>query len=210
MEVVLTTTEALGEHEGMPGETLVVMPFTDAAMARRAAAQLARRAGAGGRILCVHDTHRSGFIAVANAVFRRCRADTFAYVAQDVFAGREWLALGLVALNEREGGLLGFNDGKWGGQLASFGLVRREWAAGIYGGDLFHPGYQAHYADAELTLVAMQQLKYRFDPLAMLVEVDWNKESAAVTAEDRLLYYQRGKTQFDGLVTNAMLRRLFT
>jgi len=32
----------------------------------------------------------------------------------------------------KQAGLLGFNDGKWQGQLASFGLADRAWAESIH------------------------------------------------------------------------------
>ena len=67
-----------------------------------------------------------------------------------------WLALAVRAMEQQRASLLGFNDGKWHGQLAAFGLARRSWADSVYGGDLFFSGYRRHYADAELTLVARE------------------------------------------------------
>lgn len=208
-EIAFATADALPDVLGRDDRPLVVMPCIDAELARRSASQMAERAGAAVRILCILDGRRHGFIAVANAAFRRSVAPQFGYVAQDAFAGRNWLAMGMETLAGREGGLLAFNDGKWGGALAAFGLVEREWARGNYDGDLFHPGYRRHYADVELTLIAMQQKKFRFDPLALVVEVDWGKEQAAVSEEDRLAYYRRGQTGFDRKVSDQGLRRLF-
>jgi hypothetical protein len=209
LEVRFATLESLPETIGSDDAPLIVMPFTDAAEANRAAQLMARRAGAAGQLLCVHDVHRAGFISVANTAFRRSIAPQFAYVAQDAFAGRRWLVLALEALAEKDGGLLGFNDGKWGGILAAFGLVSREWALANYGGDLFWPEYKSHYADVELTLIAMQQRKFRFEPLSLLVEADWEKDIRQVDGGDRLTYYRRSQSAFDGKVTNASLRRLF-
>lgn len=209
LDVAFTRSLSLPPTIGKAGEPLVVMPFIDTDQAHRAAVQLASRAGVAGRLLCVHDVKRDGFIAVANAVFRRSIAPYFAYVAQDAFAGRKWLNAGLQSLQKKDGVLLAFNDGKWMGSLAAFGLVERDWAQANYDGDLFFPGYKRHYADAELTLLAMQQKKFRFDPLAILVEVDWQKEASPVDDADRILYYKRGQTAFDRKVTDAGLRRLF-
>lgn len=209
LAIAFATLERLPDWIGAGIEPLIVMPFIDVDAARRSAEQLARRAGAGGRLLCVQDVRRAGFIAVANAVFRRSAAAQFAYLAQDAFGGRDWLKHGLAKLSEEKGGLLAFNDGKWGGALAAFGLVEREWALGNYDGDLFFPDYRRHYADVELTLIAMQQRKLRFEPVALVVEVDWNKEGQAIAEEDRLLYHRRGQTAFDRKVPNAGLRRLF-
>ena len=209
LRVAFARLETLPDAIAADGGPLVVMPFIDVDLARRSALQLAGRAGAAGTLLCVQDTKRLGFIAVANAVFRRSGAAQFAYVAQDAYAGRNWLALALEALKLKDGGLAAFNDGKWGGSLAAFGLADREWAAGNYGGDLFFPGYRRHYADVELTLIAMQQRKFRFDPLSVLVEVDWQKEDSGIEPEDRLLYYRRGQSSFDRKVTSQALKRLF-
>jgi hypothetical protein len=209
LQVAFARLETVPETISVESGPLVVMPFIDVDIARRSAIQLAGRAGATGTLLCVQDTKRLGFIAVANTVFRRSTAAQFAYVAQDAFAGRNWLAIATAALRDKDGGLLAFNDGKWAGSLAAFGLADREWAMGNYGGDLFFPEYRRHYADVELTLIAMQQRKFRFDPLSLLVEVDWDKESAGVHADDRLLYYRRGQTSFDRKVTSQALKRLF-
>jgi hypothetical protein len=209
LEISFASYEALPDRIGNEDRPLVVMPFIDADAARRAAQQIARRAGVSGTLLCVQDGRRAGFIAVANGAFRRSLAPSFAYIAQDAFAGRNWLKFALAELAKNSGGLLALNDGKWGGALAAFGVVDRAWAAQNYGGDLFFPSYKRHYADVELTLIAMQQRKLRFDPLALLVEVDWDKEASKILEEDRLLYYRRGQTAFDRKVTNPGLRRLF-
>lgn len=209
IEIAFATADALPEVLGKPDQPLVVMPFIDADLARRSATQIGGRAGAGVRILCIQDGKRHGFMAVANAAFRRSVAPQFGYVAQDAFGGRDWLAMALKALATRQGGLLAFNDGKWSGALAAFGLVEREWAHGNYDGDLFHPGYRRHYGDVELTLIAMQQKKFRFDPLSLMVEVDWGKEQASVLEGDRLAYYRRGQSGFDRKVSDQGLRRLF-
>lgn len=209
LDVVFATLDSLPASLGQADAPLIMMPFIDATMAQRSAQLMARRAGVDGQLLCIHDVHRVGFVAVANIAFRRSIAPQFAYVAQDAFAGRRWLAIALEKLAENDGGLLGFNDGKWGGMLAAFGMVSRDWALANYGGDLFFAEYQRHYADVELTLIAMQQRKYRFEPLSLLVEADWDKDTHQVDAADRVLYYRRAQSAFDGRVTNASLRRLF-
>jgi hypothetical protein len=209
LDVAFATLDSLPATLGREDAPLIVMPFTDAVMAHRGAQLMARRSAVAGDILCIHDVQRAGFIAVANTAFRRSIAPQFGYVAQDAYAGRRWLALALKELADKNGGLLAFNDGKWGGLLAAFGLVERDWALDNYSGDLFCPLYKSHYADVELTLVAMQQRKFRFEPLSVLVEADWDKDSHQVDGNDRLLYYQRSQTAFDGKVTNANLRRLF-
>lgn len=190
----------LQQHPRHTTGVLMVMPCVDAAQGQRSATLAAARAGVDGLLLVVHDTQRVGFVAVANAALRQTQSPWVGYMAQDALAGRQWLALALRALEQQRASLLGFNDGKWHGQLAAFGLARRSWAASVYGGDLFFPGYQRHYADAELTLVAREQGVYAYEPASVLVEVDWDKDSRAVDAQDRRLFHERKATGFGGRV----------
>lgn len=187
---------------------LMVMPCIDAALGQRAAVHAAARAGVPGLLLVLHDHARLGFVAVLNAVFRASASPWVGYMAQDAFAGRQWLALALRALESRQGGLLGFNDGKWQGQLASFGLARRRWIESLYGGDFFYSGYRRHYADAELTLIAREQGCYVYQPDSVLVEVDWGKDGAAVDPQDRALFARRRASGFDGRVLKPELLNL--
>jgi hypothetical protein len=187
---------------------VMVLPCTDPRAGRQAAELAARRAGVAGLLLVVHDTERTGFVAVVNTAFRCTRSPWLGYMAQDAFAGRGWLALGLQAMQARGAGLLAFNDGKWNGQLAAFGLARRTWVDGLYGGDFFHPGYRRHFADAELTLLARQAGLLAYEPESVLVEVDWAKDQAAVDAEDRRLFHARQAGGFGGRVTDPDLLSL--
>lgn len=172
--------------------TIFVMPSTDVAQAQRAAQLMASRAAVDDALLLVVlDEARAGFVALANRVYRATRSQCFGYVAQDAFAGRRWLQLALHTLLQHDKGLLGFNDGKWAGALAAFGLGQRRWLDSHYGGDLFYPGYTQHYADTELTVLARGNGEYTYNPHAMLVEVDWTKDSKSVNLHDRMLFAQR-------------------
>ncbi len=191
---------------------LMVMPCTDEAQARRAMAMASARAGEGMQqalLLAVHDARRQGFVSVVNQVFKHSRSPWFGYMAQDAFAGRDWLALALQAMQQRQGGLLAFNDGKWRGQLAAFGLAERAWAESVYSGEFFFPGYRSHFADVELTLVARQQGRYVYEPDSVLVEVDWDKEQSGVHAPDRSLFRTRVRQGLGGRVTDEALLGLF-
>lgn len=188
---------------------LMVMPCTDVDAAQKAVKLACARAQADGLMVAVLDTERMGFVALANRVFRLSQSPWFGYLAQDAFAGRDWLALALKALQPPTAGLLGFNDGKWHGQLASFGLVSRPWAETVYGGDLFFPGYRSHFADVELTLVARQQGRYVYEPDSVLMEVDWDKDLAAVHADDRSLFKARAMQGYGQRVTDTALLGLF-
>jgi hypothetical protein len=210
LEIMFKAYSALPDQIGSGDAPLVVMPFIVPELAKRSAVQLARRAGMKGLLYAVYDDRRLGFVAMMNAVFRRSSAPTIAYVAQDSFAGRNWLAIGSAALAQKDGGLLAFNDGKWNGALAAFGLASRAWALKNYDGDFFLPEYRRHYADAELTIIAMQQQLFRYDPAALMVEVDWDKEGQSTEPADRTLYHLRARSHYDGKVRNPGLLRLFS
>lgn len=172
---------------------VVVMPCTDMEQARRAATLMVNRAGVqDALLLLVQDPHGVGFVHVANACFSVTESDYFGYVAQDAFAGRRWLQRAHQLLHSTGKGLLGFNDGKWAGRLASFGLGRRSWLQANYPeGQLFCPQYNQHYADTELTVLAMGNDQYCYDPNAVLMEIDWDKDSKAVNPTDKTLFAQR-------------------
>ena len=188
---------------------VMVMPYIDETQALRAARLAASRAGLDSLLLAVHDESRQGFIATINQAFAATRSPWFGYMAQDAFAGRNWLSLAVNALQSRKAGLLGFNDGKWQGQLAAFGLAERTWAQSVFGGAFFHAAYRSHFADTELTLIAREQGRYVYEPHSLLMEVDWDKESAAVSAVDRALYRSRVATGFEARVHNPQLLQLF-
>jgi hypothetical protein len=188
---------------------IMAMPFVDAEMARKAAELASVRANAPGLILAIHDSQRIGFVACVNQAFERSQSPWFGYMAQDAFAGRDWMALALQAVQPR-GVLLAFNDGKWHGALASFGLASRAWASGNYpDGSFFFKGYARHYADTELTLLARQAQAYVYQPHSLLVELDWGKDRAAVHAPDRALFQQRVRQGLDGRVSDPELLKLF-
>lgn len=190
---------------------VIAMPYLDRAAATRSAGLMAARAGQpDGVVLAMHDTAGAGFVALANAAFRSTRSRYFGYAAQDAFAGRRWLQHAIAGLEKSGKGLLAFNDGKWMGMLAGFGLACRAWAAGNYGGDLFHPGYGGHYADTELTILAMSERQYCYDPNSVLAEIDWEKDGKAVSAADRALYHRRAAGGFDGRVSSPRLLGLFS
>jgi hypothetical protein len=187
---------------------IMVMPCTDRELAERAVALACSRARSEGLLVAVLDTQRLGFVGVLNQAFKVSRSPWLGYMAQDAFAGRDWMALALKAMQAGSGGLLGFNDGKWHGELASFGLASRDWVKGVYGGDFFFQGYRSHFADAELTLVARQQGRYVYAPESVLVEVDWAKDQAGVNPADRSMFRARAKQGFGQRVTDANLINL--
>jgi hypothetical protein len=191
--------------------TLVVLPVINLEMGKRAATLAASRANAEGLILLVLDTARIGLVKIHNQVFQNSKSTFYAYLAQDAFVGRNWLSLGVEALDIKSAGLLGFNDGKWQGQLASFGLARRDWVKEVYGGSFFFEGYNSHYADTELTLIAREQGRYAYEPNAVVIEVDWDKDTKPSTnGQDKSLFKTRAAQGFAGRVMSPELRSLFS
>ena len=60
------------------------------------------------------------------------------YTAEDAFPGMNWLKFAHEELETTGKSLLAFNDGKWFGRLAAFGMVRSAWAKTNYAsGNLF-------------------------------------------------------------------------
>ena len=189
---------------------LMVMPYIDEAAAHRATGQISQRAQAEGLILAIRDSEQRGFIHIANQAFRQSRSSLFGYIAQDAFAGRGWGQRVLAAFAQNPArGLLALNDGKWNGLLAAFGVVRRSWAEHNYAGDLFMPGYFGHYADVELTLLALQAGVHAYDPNCVMMEVDYEKDGKPVHAPDQHLFKTRRATGFDGRVHAEKLLKLF-
>ena len=209
MQYELISSSTLKQKDWHIDGALMVMPFTQTAQAQRAAQLMARRAATNGLILGVHDDHSEGFVRLINHAFHHSHSHWFGYVAQDAFAGRNWLALAIQAIENANGGLLAFNDGKWHGQLAAFGIAKRSWAMKHYQGDFFFSGYQRHYADAELTLLALQEERLVYTAASVLIEVDWKKDMANVNAADRSLFLQRAAIQFDGKVIKPELIQRF-
>ncbi len=205
MQVAFASSTALGTMNLPPISALMVMPFIDAVAARRSALQLAERAGCDGLLLAIHDDDRQGFVATVNQAFRRSQSRLFGYTAQDAYAGRDWLARADRAMTRSQGKLLAFNDGKWSGALAAFGLAERGWACSNYGGEFFHPGYHSHYADTELTVLARAKAVLTYDPEAVLIEVDWEKSTKGLHSQDRSLYHMRAGQGFDRRVSDKIL-----
>ena len=71
-------------------------------------------------------------------------------------------------------------------------------------------GYFGHYNDTELTLIAMQEGVYAFDPNIIFMEIDYEKESKGVNKEDKALFNRRLEHGFEGQVTRPDLLQMFS
>lgn len=185
-------------HDPMQHKVLTVMPATRARMARQAAETMARRTDQQGLLLIAEDDLRLGFIMTANLVYAKTRSDFFAYAAQDAFPGHYWLDYGLDSLRRTGAGLLAFNEGRFFGKIAAFGLAARDWLSSLYGNFIFHPGYASHFADVELSVLALHQGRLAFNPNALLMEVDFAKHDHPNNPADEALYIKRAASGFDG------------
>lgn len=170
--------ESNANHAVFAGSSpcLVVMPSTQLDLAQKAAGVILERAGIKCDVLVVLDSPGLGFINIVNAVADIYQGQFLVYCAQDAFPGMDFLKLGLNEFSKKPGlNLLAFNDGKWSGRIASFGMVRVSWARGLYGSGLFFHGYQSNGADVELSEIARAQNCLGYTPHAVLLEVDYNK-----------------------------------
>ncbi len=202
LELAHIRTSALAQYKTTARhETVVVMPAIDMALARRAAEVMIRRTDRTGLLLLAEDDYRLGFIMTANLVYARTRSDYFAYVAQDAYPGQYWLDYGLETLQKTGSGLLAFNDGRFFGKLAVFGLADRTWAASIYRSFIFFPEYKSHFADTELSMIALTRGQLAHNPYSIMMEVDYEKHLHGNNPADHDLYRRRAAEGFDGRVT---------
>jgi hypothetical protein len=190
-------------------EVVVVMPFISSKQAMSSAELLAARANYPFDLICIFDEHREGFVSIINRAFKHFKSPYFAYVAEDAFAGRDWLKMAMQSMKALDGGLLAFNDGKWHGQLAAFGLVARDWAIDNYAGDLFYADYQSHYADVEISLIAKTQNRLIYQPDAVLMEIDYEKDNKSTNENDKRLFNQRKNSKFNQLVLDNSILNTF-
>jgi hypothetical protein len=192
----------------------VIIPATDKDLADKTAKILQQRAGRECEINILYDEEHVGPIHLWNTAVSRKYADYYVYVAQDAFPSRNWLMLALSQLEKERKGLIGFNDGKWRGLMAGFGMVKREFLMQVYQDHeknplLFCPHYKQHYADTELTLIAMEMDMYTYNPEAVLMEIDYDKDDKPVNPEDKKLFNKRKETGFDGKVKTERLLNMF-
>ena len=195
---------SLEDHQGI----VVIMPCIDAETGIKTAEILYRRAGMPCTILVVLDTLRQGFIKTLNQTAVRITAKYIVYLAQDAWPGRGWLKCAYESLEKSGKGLLAFNDGKWQGRIASFGMVRTSWVKSLYGGDIFYPGYISHAADNEITVIARVQNMHEYNPDCTLMEYDPDKDFGGSNSSDRALFKSRFKEGFVGLAPLEKLHAL--
>lgn len=192
-----------------PPKIVVIMPTIHPELAAKTKDILLSRAGIDCDIIVAHDQEKRGYAKICNLIVGAYPADLYCYVSDDIFPSRNWLKDAVDLMFEKKVGLVGFNDGKWKGKLATVGLVDANWMKTIYDGRMFFPEYFGHYNDTELTMIAMAQGQYAYDPNICLTEVDYEKDKKGVNPADRELYRQRKLTGFDGKVTDPKIVEMF-
>lgn len=201
LQSVFVKSSTIESVRGMAHDTVVcVLPYIHHDLAARLEEVLRLRAKQSGLLLLVDDDARLGFIRVANLVYFLTRSPYFTYLAEDAFPGVGWLKSAVSTMTQTNAGLLAFNDGRFYGTVAVFGMAQRAWLKTIYQRFLFHPGYLSHFGDTELTTIAFLRHMLVFDPSSLLVEVDYEKHHKGLNPADAALYKQRAATGFAGLV----------
>lgn len=209
---VVTERDFMQElHQTKLPNIVVLMPSINKEKAEATVNQLATNAGIKARYAVIEDKEREGYVSMVNKGFNLYKdADFIVYVAEDAYGGRDWLLKAWETMEDKYAGLLAFNDGKWDGRLASFGMVRRDWLEYVYKGEfLMNPVYKSHYGDTELSVIAMSQGKLIYNPNCVLVEIDPEKEKHGVNEDDKKTYIQRQKEGFDGKVLNPKYLNIF-
>jgi hypothetical protein len=201
LQSMFVKSSAIESVRGLAHDTVIcVLPYLHHDLAVRLEEVLRVRARQPGLLLLVEDDARLGFIRVANLVYLLTRSPYFTYLAEDAFPGEEWLMNAVRTMEKTNAGLLAFNDGRFYGTVAVFGMVQRAWLQTIYRRYLFHPGYSSHFGDTELTTIAFMRGMLIFDASSLLVEVDYEKHHKGLNPADAALYKQRAATGFGGLV----------
>jgi hypothetical protein len=158
-----------------------------------------KRAGVDCLVFMLYDTVKEGWIKLHNLASSSFEYDWYMYGCDDYFPGQDYLKIALDAGKRTGKKLIAFNDGKWHGNNATVGLVHKSLIDKIPYKSLFNPQYKRHYADPELTAIAKLLNEYHYEPLAVCIEVDYNKDLNKLNCckEDRELYRRRELINFE-------------
>ena len=178
----------------MKPKVVVVIPYRleDRELAEKAKKIHEVRAGIPVRVVIVPDLLGEGWVALQNFMFHLSDEPYYVYSCADYFPGKGYLKIAMEAMKRYNKKLAIFNDGKWRGHLATAALVDKTLIGGEYGTDLFFNGYFANYADPELTDYAMYKHEVVYNADAVLMEVDYDKETKPhLNQKDRAIYNSR-------------------
>lgn len=179
-----TENRVIGLRPGMwEPKICVIMPSIDVDKAKNTMRQLSQTSGwENTDYIIAVDHNRVGFVRTFYDAALAHEADYYVYVAEDAYGKEAWLrwAVGSIQNNK----VVAFNDCKWLGKLASFGLVEREYLLANWCLE-----YKSHYVDVELTQKAKRDNCYGYSEKSYLIELDDNKHE--VNQADKKLWNQR-------------------
>ncbi len=192
MKLINLNIKDLDVNLNIKSKVIFVMPYIDEPQKKQACEILLKRASySDASLIAVNDNLRKGFVTIVNSVFNSTESDLFGYLASDVFPSRNWLNYSVQMFKNQQIGLLAYNDGKWFGTLASFGLARRSWIKNIYKNNFFYFGYKSHYADTELSALASATNSLNYNANITMMEIDYKKDEKQVNIDDKKLFAQR-------------------
>lgn len=199
----------------MQQKVVVIMPSIKMDMAQNAADVMKIRAGMPVSVEVIEDTKHEGFVKICNRVskdYLKKGYNLFAYTAQDAYVSKGWLLAAVMSQIEQMAGLIAFNDGKWWGKLAQFGMMTDDFMKTYLDGNMLPPHYFGNYTDCELTLIAMQnnQFGWAQDSIMMEIDPDKDKGKKSVNKDDQKTFNARKLTKFDGKVTDPILIGMFS
>lgn len=199
----------------MQQKVVVIMPSIKMDMANTAAEIMKIRAGMPVTIEVVEDTKKEGFVNICNRVskeYLKKGYNLFAYTAQDAYVSKGWLLSAVMSQIEQMAGLIAFNDGKWWGKLAQFGMMTDDFMKNYLDGNMLPPHYFGNYTDCELTLIAMQNNQFGWAQDSIMMEIDPEKDKGnkRVNTDDKKTFNERKLTRFDGKVTDPILLGMFS
>jgi hypothetical protein len=127
----------------------------------------------------IEDLEGKGFFKIINDKEKELRGsyEWIVYCPDDYFPGNMFIKIALEEAIRSNKLFVGFNDGKWFGNNATAGMLNKKIVPLLYSSNtVFHPGYKFHGADPDLTERAKLLNQYVYSPIALLVEVDYNKD----------------------------------
>lgn len=199
-KIHIVDTARLSEFSFGDNEITIIMPCIDIDKGRVTAEALVRRAGMKCTVVIAVDSVRQGFIKTLNDASMLSNARYIIYLAEDAFPGRDWLRIAYNSIEESGKGLLGFNDGKWHGRIASFGMIRKSWIQKFYNQELLSSAYKSHKADNEITVLAKADNMYIYEPDSLLAENDFGKDFKGSNKDDDAIFERRFLSGFEGSI----------
>ena len=197
------------EEFGVQSDIVVAIPVTAdwLPLGRKTAKIICGRAGVPVRVVLIQYELKgegTGWGKAHNWGIENIPSKYWVYACADYFPGRLFIKLAMQAMKGKTK-LVGFNDGKWFGHIATAGIIETKYAKSIYGKGLFYEGYIANYTDVELTLIAASDDAYKYHSDAVFIENDYDKESKCVNICDKVLFNKRKEHLFEGRVKGELI-----